>query len=189
MAAGAPHHHLVLVGLMGSGKSAVGARCAAQLDRALVDIDELVELNDGRSVAGIFQADGEAVFRDLERRAVADACASPEPLVIACGGGTVLDPENRRRLSAAGLVVWLRASPAVLARRLTVTGEQERRPLLRAQSTSGASDSSLREQLQRLEAERREAYVAAADAAIDTDDLDPDAVADAVVAEWTRCLA
>jgi len=109
--------HLVLVGLMGAGKTTVGQMCAARLGRAFVDTDDLVETLAHASVSEIFASDGEARFRELEQQAVAEACASPEPLVIACGGGAVLAPANRRLLRAAGTVVWLRAPP-----RCSVTG-------------------------------------------------------------------
>ena len=106
--------HLVLIGLMGAGKTTVGARCAELMQRPFLDTDQLVEANARMGVADIFRHHGEQQFRVLERDAVEDACASPTPLVIACGGGAVLDPANRRRLRDCGLVVWLRASPAVL---------------------------------------------------------------------------
>jgi hypothetical protein len=83
------------------------------------------------TVAEIFATQGERAFRSLERTAVADACASPEPLVVACGGGAVLDPDNRRALREHGVVVWLRAANEELGRRV---GAGEGRPLLHADS-------------------------------------------------------
>ena len=120
MTAGA-RRHLVLVGLMGAGKTTVGEACAQRLGRAFVDVDQTVEAVAGRSVAEIFRTDGEAAFRDLERRAVADVAASPAPLVIACGGGAVLDTDSRRALRETGFVVWLRATPTELARVASAT--------------------------------------------------------------------
>ena len=90
--------HLVLVGLMGAGKTTVGRRCAKRLERPFVDTDELVVAAAGVPFAELWSAEEEAGFRVRERAAVADAAASPEPLVIACGGGAVLDSENRRAL-------------------------------------------------------------------------------------------
>ena len=95
-------------------------------------------------------------------------------MVIGCGGGTVVDPDSRRRLRAEGLVVWLRAPTSVLAARV---GNDEGRPLL-AGDPAGA--------LARLSALREEAYTAAADAAVDTEDRDVDAVADAVLAVFAE---
>jgi shikimate kinase len=164
----------VLVGLMGTGKTSVGKRCAKLLDRDFVDTDALVEANTGISVAEIFERDGEARFRELERAAVADACASPVPLVIACGGGAVLDPDSRRTLRAAGLVVWLQASPAVLGGRV---GSATDRPLL-----GGAGGATAT--LERLATLRAPAYEAAAGVVVDTDARSIDEVAAAVVEEF-----
>jgi shikimate kinase len=167
---GDTRRHLVLVGLMGAGKTTVGERCATRLHRPFVDTDDSVQILAGRPVADIFATDGEGAFRALERQAVTDACASPIPLVIACGGGAVLDPTSRRRLHTAGFVVWLRAGPRVLAER--VAGDGIDRPLLRA----GALAT-----LTRLAETRAAVYAAVADATVTTDDRTPDEVADAVL--------
>lgn len=166
--------HLVLIGLMGAGKSSVGRRCATLLDRPFVDTDELVEVVAGRTVADIFATDGEREFRARERAAVADACAAPEPSVISCGGGAVLDAANRRALRAHGVVVWLDAPPAVLAARAASDASGSVRPLL------ASGDGAVT--LQRLDRMRRPVYEAAAHARVDTDGLDEDAVAGRVLA-------
>ena len=168
--------HLVLVGLMGAGKTTVGQRCAELLDRAFLDTDELIEANTRMGVADIFAEHGEEQFRVLERDAVHDACASPTPLVIACGGGAVVDPENRKELRAHGVVVWLRASPEALGSRV---GEAagDARPLL----AGGASSTAT---LARLSAQRRPSYDAAAHVQVDTEGRTVDEVADAVVEEY-----
>ena len=163
--------HLVLVGLMGAGKTTVGERCAARLGRPFVDTDDVVEAIARRSVQELFAESGESEFRRLERDAVRDAVASPSPTVIACGGGAVLDPENRRRLRAAGVVVWLRAVPAVLAERVGADGID--RPLL----ASGRAVTTL----ERLAVVRAAAYEAVAHAIVDTDGRTIDEVADAVL--------
>jgi shikimate kinase len=168
--------HLVLVGLMGAGKTTVGERCAELLDRTFLDTDQLVEASTGMSVAELFRHDGEAQFRLLERDAITDACASPVPLVLACGGGAVLDPENRRRLRAAGLVVWLRASPAVLDERVGAQGGADR-PLL-----SGSTSTTTT--LERLSRQREPAYEATAHRRIDTEGRTVDDVAAAVIEEY-----
>lgn len=149
--------HLVLVGLMGAGKTTVGAACATRLARPFVDTDDVVEANTGMTVAELFAHEGEARFRELERQAVVDACATPAPAVIACGGGAVVDADNRRRLHGAGFVVWLQAAPATLMARVKTGSE---RPLLDGR---GAAT------LERLAVVRAAAYEATADALVDTD--------------------
>jgi shikimate kinase len=164
--------HLILVGLMGAGKTTVGRCCAERLGRDFVDTDDLVIMRAGMPIDDIFASRGEAQFRALEREVIADVCASPAPLVVACGGGSVIDPDNRKQLRNAGVVVWLRASVAVLAERV---GDGNTRPLL-AHGPEAA--------LTRLERLREPLYEAAANVAVETDGIDPDAVADAVVAAY-----
>jgi shikimate kinase len=161
--------HLVLVGLMGAGKTTVGAVCAARLGRPFVDTDDLVEASTGLTVAEVFATQGEARFRDLECQAVIDACEAPEPAVIACGGGAVVDAGNRRRLRRAGFVVWLQAPPATLRARVDAGAA---RPLL----SSGGTGT-----LERLAVVRAAAYEAVADAFVDTDARTIDQVVDAVL--------
>jgi shikimate kinase len=162
---------------MGSGKTTVGKRCAAALGRDFVDTDDVVEALAGMPVQDVFATAGEAHFRALERQAVADVCASPAPLVVATGGGAVVDAENRRRLNAAGFVVWLRAPVAVLAQRC---GDGTGRPLLTG-DPGGAPVA-----LERLLATRTPAYEAVADVAIDTEARDRDEVAGAVLDAFER---
>lgn len=126
-ASDAPGRHLVLVGMMGTGKTSVGRRVAVCLGRPFFDSDAQVEARSGRTVREIFESDGEAVFRRLETQALAEALASPDPSVIAAAGGVILDPANRERLRTKATAVWLRADPTVLAPRI-VTGSH--RPLL-----------------------------------------------------------
>ena len=178
--------HLVLVGLMGVGKTTVGRALARRLERPFVDTDALVEAAAGLPVARIFAEEGEAAFRARERDAVRDACASPDPLVIACGGGAMADPDSRRRARAAGMVVWLRAAPAVLGARV---GDARSRPLLAgspAGSPVGSPGSSPAATLDRLAALRDPAYAAVADVEIPTDTRTVDEVVAAVLEELSR---
>ena len=99
----------------------------------------------------------------------------PGPLVIACGGGTVVDADSRRRLREAGIVVWLRAPTAVLAARV---GNDASRPLLAGDPVGRAGAAR--------GAARADAYTAAADAVVDTEDRDVDGVADAVLAAFAE---
>jgi shikimate kinase len=169
--------HLILIGLMGAGKTTVGRRCAELLEREFVDTDDLVVLRAGMPIDEIFGTVGETHFRAVEREVVADVCASPAPLVLACGGGTVLDPENRRLLRTAGVVVWLRAPVPVLSARI---GDGSNRPLL-VDDPRGV--------LARLDRLREPVYEAAADRAIDTEALDIEGVSDAVVAAYESARA
>jgi shikimate kinase len=118
---------VVLTGFMGTGKTVVGRRLATRLGRELVDTDELIERATGRSVREIFGADGEVRFRELERAAVAEACAAGD-VVVSTGGGTLIDERNFQALASDGLLVCLTASPRAIARR--VRGSVHERPLL-----------------------------------------------------------
>ena len=113
---------VVLVGLPGSGKTAVGRRLAHRHGAEFIDLDESVEKADGRRIPQIFEDDGEAAFRALERAAV-DRLGPPDPeppvrRVIAHGGGAVIDPRNRWALYRRRLPIWLDGRPEVLAQRL-----------------------------------------------------------------------
>jgi shikimate kinase len=144
---------VVLTGFMATGKTEVGRRLARALGWPFIDTDKLVEASAGRSVRDIFATEGEATFRDLERQAVARACDVPEA-VIATGGGALLDPDNRRRLAAAGPIICLTASPEDI---LTRTGNGMTRPLL-----AGAADREERlARIRALLAERAPAYAVA----------------------------
>lgn len=159
---------IVLIGFMGTGKTAVGQRLAARLGRPFIDTDALVEARAGRPIARIFQEDGEEAFRRLEAHAVAEACTQPGA-VIATGGGVVLRPENMRRLRQAGVVVALRADPdAILAR----VGAGEDRPLLSADPATRMRD---------LLAER-DALYRQCDLSVDTTSLSVEEVSDAILA-------
>lgn len=109
--------HIVLVGMMGVGKSAVGRSLAAELGRPLFDTDELVEKRTGRTVRDIWTADGEPTFRAIEAEVLAEVLAGPAPAVVAAAGGVVLRPENRVALAEAH-VVWLLADVDVLVARV-----------------------------------------------------------------------
>jgi len=121
-----PDRSIVLVGLMGSGKSSVGRRLAARLELPFRDADEEVEAAARLSIADIFELYGEAEFRDLERRVIARLLAEG-PMVLATGGGAFMDEETRRQIAEAGVSIWLRADLEVLAER---TARRDDRPLL-----------------------------------------------------------
>jgi shikimate kinase/3-dehydroquinate synthase len=113
---------VVLVGLPGSGKSAIGKRLARRHGASFIDLDEQIEAADGRRIPEIFEQDGEPAFRALERAAVRWlGPADPEPgirRVISPGGGAVVDPRNRWALYRGRVALWLDVRPEVLAQRL-----------------------------------------------------------------------
>jgi shikimate kinase/3-dehydroquinate synthase len=119
---------LVLVGLMGAGKTSIGRRLAARLGLPFKDADAEIEQAAGCSVQEIFARYGEMAFRDGERRVIRRLMSGP-PTVIATGGGAWMDPQTREAVAEAGISVWLRCPIPVLVRR--VRG-RDHRPLLRA---------------------------------------------------------
>jgi shikimate kinase len=119
---------IVLVGLMGAGKSTVGRRLARRLDLAFVDADEEIERAAGRTIAEIFESYGEGVFRDGERRVIARLIDGPAK-VIATGGGAFIDAETRALILERCTAIWLDADPETLVERV---GRRSHRPLLRA---------------------------------------------------------
>jgi shikimate kinase len=165
----------VLVGMMGSGKTTVARLVAGRLGRPHMDTDAEVERAAGSSVREIFAARGEPAFRSEESRVLASVLAAPVPTVISVGGGAILDPRQREALRRSGTVVWLRARPETLARRVRTNAQ---RPLL----VDADSGEGRTEALARIGAERRALYEEVASTVIDVDDLTPRDVADRVVA-------
>ena len=117
---------IVLVGLMGAGKSAIGRRLASRLGMPFVDADEEIERAAGCSISDIFEIHGEAAFRDGERRVIA-RLLNRTPHVLATGGGAFMDPETRAAIRACGISVWLRADLDLLVSRVS---RRNNRPLL-----------------------------------------------------------
>jgi shikimate kinase len=166
-----PSSAVVLVGLMGSGKTTVGRIVADRLGWPLVDTDATIEASTGQTVRDIWLFDGEAAFRAHETKVLLDALAAGRPGVVAAAGGVVLADENRRALTASGAtVVWLDADPAVLVGR-AATGDH--RPLL---------DADPGEALRAMAVARADLYREVAAHVIDVTDRAPDDVADEVVA-------
>lgn len=145
---------------MATGKTTIGRAVARRTGRPFVDSDAQIEAETGLTVREIFEQQGEAAFRTLESDALADALATEEPAVIAAAGGVVLRAQNRTLLKQAGTVVWLRADPRTLARRVR---PDDHRPLL--------GDTPL-DVLTRLAGERRHLYEEVADHVVDVDHRD-----------------
>jgi shikimate kinase len=118
---------IVLVGLMGCGKTSIGRRLGQALDVQFVDADEEIERAHGQSVAEIFSAYGETYFRDGERRVIARLLLNG-PTVLATGGGAFINAETRSNIRLHGVSIWLKAELAVLMRRVM---RRDNRPLLK----------------------------------------------------------
>lgn len=118
--------HVYLVGMMGAGKTTIGKRLSKATGWEFVDLDQFIEATTGVSVATIFEIEGEAGFRQREALALQQQGARG-PAVVATGGGVVLDPMNRARMSANGVVAYLHAEPELLYAR---TRHDKSRPLL-----------------------------------------------------------
>jgi shikimate kinase len=169
---------IVLAGFMGTGKTVVGRKLAARLGRPLLDTDALIEQAQGRSVREIFAADGEPRFRELERAAVAEACAAGD-VVVSTGGGTLVDDRNLAALVDGGLVVCLTASPRAIARRVRASVAD--RPLL-------SGHPSLTGRIRELLDARAHVY-ARLPVQIDTSNLGIDDVVDEIVARLEQAEA
>lgn len=156
-----PAGRVLLVGMMGSGKSSVGRALAERTGWPFVDNDELVERATGRTARELVDAGGEHALRAAESAALHEGVAIPPPAIVATAAGTVLDPDNRRRIADAGLVVWLKAPADVLVMR-AVGGEH--RPWLDTDPTGWFATAL---------AAREPHYASIADVEIDTSVMEP----------------
>lgn len=166
--------HLVLVGMMGSGKSAVGRVLSARLDRPLFDSDEQIEERSDRTIREIWDTDGEDAFRVLETQVLTDNLARVESSVISTGGGVVVRDGNRRILiESEAHVVWLKSSIEMLIQRVR---NGVHRPLL---------DDDPEAKLRQIWLDRESLYRDVADAIVSVDNRSVLDVAKAV----ERCCA
>jgi shikimate kinase/nucleoside-diphosphate-sugar epimerase len=161
----ARRRNVILIGLMGSGKSSVGRIVAGKLGFQFLDTDHLIIESAGKSIPQIFESEGEGGFR-LRESAALRSLMNRGRCVIATGGGIITQPRNLPLLRHLGFAVWLEADIATLARR---TASSTDRPLLK--------DEDPKAKLQRLLDARRPLYKAAADLRIQTDDLSQDETA------------
>lgn len=173
---------IFLIGYRASGKSAVGRRLAERMGRQLVDTDRLVEEALGSTISEVFARAGEAAFRDAESEALVqaiDRARAGERLVVATGGGVVERPANREALRAAGIVVWLRASAAILRERMEGdAGTSRTRPALQGGSPIAEVEAVL--------ARREPLYAGTAAHIVETGDLDAAAVAEVILDRLSR---
>lgn len=167
---------VVLVGLMGAGKTTIGRRLATRLGIRFVDADAEIELAAGRTVNEIFDDFGEAEFRKGERKVIARLLKG-KPMVLATGGGAFMDPKTRARIQEHGLSIWLKADVPLLVERVS---RRKTRPLLR--------DGDAAEILKKLAEERYPVY-AQADITIESDAGPHDNVVDSIIEALNRVTA
>jgi shikimate kinase len=160
---------LVLVGMMGAGKTSVGRRLASILGMPFRDADVEIETAAGCSINEIFERFGEPAFRAGERKVIARLLREP-PHILATGGGAFMDPETRERIRENGISVWLKANVDLLLERVK---RKDTRPLLR--------NTDSRSALIRLMVEREPVY-ALADITVESDDGPHDTVVRRIVA-------
>lgn len=165
--------NLVLTGPRASGKTTTGRILSSLLNEVFVDTDDLIEKRDGRSIGEIVRIDGWSYFRLIEKEIVCEVSKN-DGLIIALGGGAVLDIDNRTALKTNGFIIWLRAKPHVLIERMTrdsITGD--RRPSLTGKGTL--------EELREILSEREFLYRDFSDMCLDTSFLDPFKVANYIL--------
>lgn len=167
---------IVLVGMMGSGKSSVGRRLAARLGLPFVDADTEIETAAGMTIPEIFAQRGETEFRDGERRVIGRILATRSPLVLATGGGAFMNAETRERIADLGISIWLKAEPEVLMRRVR---KRSNRPLLQTADPEGT--------LRRMLGEREPVY-ALSDLTLVSRDEPHDVVVSAAITALERHL-
>ena len=117
---------IVLVGLMGSGKTALGKRLAVALERPFIDSDHLIEDQAGLSIRDIFELSGEAKFREIERNTILKHVTG-QPVILSTGGGAFCDPKTRAEITQHAVSIWIDSTPKNLLRRI---GNISSRPLL-----------------------------------------------------------
>ncbi|HYZ42861.1 MAG TPA: shikimate kinase [Stellaceae bacterium] len=170
----APSRTIVLVGLMGAGKSKIGRRLAARLGLPFSDSDPEIEAAAGETIEEIFANRGERIFRDGERRVIARLLAQPVH-VLATGGGAFMDPSTRALIARRGVSLWLRADLDVLVARVS---RRANRPLLK----QGDPKAILAELI-----ERRYPIYAQADVAVDSGEGSPEATVTRAIAALAAC--
>jgi shikimate kinase len=169
-----PCRTIVLVGLMGAGKSKIGRRLAARLNLPFFDSDQEIEAAAGETIEEIFANRGEQVFRDGERRVIARLLAQPVH-VLATGGGSFMDEATRRMIGRRAVSLWLRAELDVLVSRVS---RRNNRPLLK----SGDAGAILGELI-----EKRYPVYAQANVIVDSGDGSPESTVSRAIAALACC--
>lgn len=160
---------IILIGLMGAGKSSIGKRLATRMDIPFSDADQEIERAAGKTIMDIFAEDGEQFFRNGECRVIARLLEGGTK-VLATGGGAFMNAETRERVAAKGVSVWLKANLDLLMQRVS---RRDNRPLLK--------NGDARAVMEKLIAERYPVY-ALADITIDSRDVAHEAIVDEIIA-------
>jgi shikimate kinase len=161
---------IALVGFMGTGKTALGKALAEKLGKTFIELDPLIEQKAGKTIPEIFKGDGEIAFRELEI-AVTKEAAGKKDVVIACGGGVVLNKINIDRLRQEAVIIYLTASPGVILRR--TLNDDEERPLLKVADPTRT--------ITELLSFRKPFYERAADITVNTSRLDIESVVKQII--------
>ena len=165
----AEKRNIFLVGPMGAGKSTIGRHLAQQLHMEFVDSDTIIEERTGADIAWVFDVEGEDGFRVREERVINDL-TKEQGIVLATGGGSISSRENRNRLSARGIVVYLKTT---IEKQLVRTNRDKKRPLLQTDNP--------RDVLESLAGERNPLYEEIADYTVRTEDQSAKVVANQIV--------
>ena len=167
---------LFLIGFMASGKSTIGPMVAERLELDFADLDDLIEADAGQSIPALFASEGETGFRAREAAALRQV-GDRDDIVVALGGGTVMDPANRVFARTFGRVVYLKVSSATVLDR--VADDADHRPLLQDDHGQPLPRDAMAERIQTMLRDREDAY---RDAHVTVDaDASPAVVADRVV--------
>ena len=168
--------NIILIGMMATGKSAVGKELALKLGRTFLDTDLLIEQKTGMTIVELFKNHGENCFRDHESEVIAGLKDYPRgSLVVATGGGAVIREENRNNMSRAGLLVHLKASPGEIVTRALQKGG---RPLLDVEDPEAAVRAIL---------EEREPYYSNNDICVNTENKSVKELAEEIIKKLQGC--
>ena len=151
-------NNIILVGFMGTGKSVVGKKLAAKLNKDFVESDDMIEAREKMPIRDIFEKKGEPYFRRVEKEVIKEA-SSRKNVVISAGGGAIVDEENFNNLKNSGTLICLKASPDTILKR---TKDLKTRPLLNVPDPKKRIEELLK---------KREPYYNKANFIIDTDNL------------------
>ena len=170
--------NLYLTGYRGTGKSTVGRRLAERLHTQCIDLDDVVEAVAGKSIREIFEQEGEESFRDFESSALIEV-SGQDGVVISLGGGAILRPENRKRISSRGFCFWLDAQPETILRRLRGDANSEqKRPAL--------TELSELEEIRAMLSSRQKLYSAVSSYRINVTDRGIREITEEILSRWEK---